>query len=90
MQRHQTCDRDSVVKELRLSDAFVKMKPNKFKVLNYLGNYVDERLLPNGLYFTSKPVLHSEEQTIDAMLKMYEDFHDMQYASFGIKDTICR
>ena len=67
---------------------FVKMKPNKFKVLTYLGNYVDERLLPNGLYFTSKPVLHSEEQTIDAMIKMHEDFHNMQGVSFGIKDTI--
>lgn len=67
---------------------FVKMKPNKFKVLTYLGNYVDERLLPNGLYFTFKPVLHSEEQTIEAMIKMHEDFHNTQGVSFEIKDTI--
>lgn len=31
-----------------------KMNPKKFKVLTYLGNYVDERLLPKGLYFTSQ------------------------------------
>ena len=68
---------------------FVKMKPNKFKVLTYLGNYVDEKLLPNGLYFTSNPVLHSKEETIEAMIKMHENFHNMQGGvSFGVKDTI--
>lgn len=64
------------------------MNPKKFKVLTYLGNYVDERLLPKGLYFTSRPVLHSEDQTIESMIKMYEDIRNLQGISFGIKDTI--
>jgi hypothetical protein len=66
-----------------------KIKPNRFKVLTYLGNYVDERLLPQGLYTTIKPVLHDEEETISNLIKLHEDFYIEQDISiFDMKKTI--
>ena len=42
------------------------MNPKKFKVLTYLGNYVDERLLPKGL-IGYKPHLQDLEKAISVL-----------------------
>lgn len=41
------------------------MQKLKYKVLVVGGFFVDERLLQKGIYFTSTPVLHPFETTID-------------------------
>lgn len=48
-----------------------------FYVLTYCGQFIDERLLQNGLYTTSVPKLYSKETTIDLMIQQGRTIVDM-------------
>jgi hypothetical protein len=49
------------------------MNPSKFKVLTYLGNYVDASLLSKGIYFTPTPMLRALETTIESLEEIYKN-----------------
>ena len=44
----------------------------KFKVLSYCDNYVDAILLGKGIYFTTKPHLYSDSETIENLIELAE------------------
>ncbi len=56
----------------------------EYLILTYLGNFVNENLLANGIYTTFKPTLHNKDITKDdikndfANLEKYFDEDDME------------
>ena len=52
--------------------------------------YVDESLLQNGLYMTSRPILHDVSETIETMKKRMDDYerHIPGFSSSKAKDTL--
>ena len=53
------------------------MNETKFKVLTYLGQFVDENMLQKGIYTTSLPNLKSNNVTIEGMIQQGEMMKDM-------------
>ena len=56
---------------------------NKFTVLVYAGNYVDETKLFEGIYSTLTPILHKADRTIESMCEGADAIKQ-----FGIEEPI--
>lgn len=59
-----------------------KLVVRSFYVLTHCGQFIDERLLHNGLYATNVPTLYSKETTIDLMIQQGRTVVDMAGNSF--------
>jgi hypothetical protein len=57
-----------------------------FKILTYLGHFVNEGLLEKGIYMTNLPSLKSKDTTIEIMVKQVEIMRDMTGGKF-MSDT---
>ena len=44
----------------------------EFTVLTHCGKFVDENMLPKGIYMTSRPNLHPKDFTIENMIEQYD------------------
>jgi hypothetical protein len=60
----------------------MKMIESEFKVLMYMGEYVNTILLENGIYGTTIPVLLDKDETIERLTEMVIKMRDMTGASF--------
>jgi len=58
------------------------MKETKFKVLMYMGEYVDITLLGKGIYVNSIPSIYSSEETMDTLIAKYRTVFGMTNSDF--------
>lgn len=64
------------------------MQQVKFKVLVYLGQFVDESLLYKGIYTTDLPKLHDNAETIEGIIERWTPFKDSGITSNSASFTM--
>ena len=61
----------------------------KFKVLKYGNIFVDSNYLTEGIYATSKPLLYSENDSIEDLIKYFQiNYSDNDYFKKYLKNII--
>jgi hypothetical protein len=56
------------------------MLETEFKALMYLGRYIDDNLLHEGIYISQKPFIYSNDDTIEGLVEQGKRMKDLSGA----------